>query len=72
MDTKFSPCFPERTQIGKKRLVENPKKALGALAIGGLGFLGVKALTGGGGNKEQDVVTKLDSVLKDVELRNKL
>ena len=49
-------------QKGSK-FAKNPKKALGALAIGGLGFLGVKALTGGGGNKEQDVVTKLDSVL---------
>ena len=49
-------------QKGSK-FAKNPKKALGALAIGGLGFLGVKALAGGGGNKEQDVVTKLDSVL---------
>ena len=46
------------------KFIKNPKKALGALAIGGLGFLGAKALTGGGGgNKEQNVVTKLDSVL---------
>ena len=45
------------------KFIKNPKKALGALAIGGLGFLGAKTLTGGGGNREQDVVTKLDSVL---------
>ena len=46
------------------KFIKNPKKILGALAVGGLGFLGAKALTGGGGgNKEQNVVTKLDSVL---------